>query len=149
ASAEPGKDAAITLSVFARKYFYQETWFRVLALVLALAAIIGAARYYTIRKLKQQRIQFEKQKAIESERLRISSDLHDDLGGGLSTIHLMTEMMRTPGMTTNNEKYLQNISEKSQELVQSMNEIVWSLNNNNDNLPGMISYIREYAGKYL
>src|SRR4029079_40306 len=43
-------------------------------------------------KLLQMK-ELEKQKAIELERLRISSELHDDLGGGLSAIRLLSEMM--------------------------------------------------------
>jgi len=92
--------------------------------------------------------ELEKQKAIELERLRISSELHDDLGGGLSSISLISEMTKTaPGNEIS--KQLNKISESSKDLVQKMNEIVWALNNNNDNLQSLLAYIRQYAVKYL
>jgi len=46
-------------------------------------------------------------------------------------------------------KELERISENSERLVQSMNEIVWSLNHTNDSLPGMVSYLREYAVSFM
>ncbi len=83
-------------------------------------------------------------RAKEQERARISGELHDDLGGGLSTIRLMTEMARDATFGLNGA-YLEKISARTKELMQNMNEIIWSLNNSNDTLQSMISYIRQYA----
>ncbi|MBN8790554.1 MAG: hypothetical protein J0I84_26035, partial [Terrimonas sp.] len=96
-------------------------------------------------KLKKE---LEKHNMLLEERTRIGRELHDDLGGGLSTIRLMTEMIKDPQFGMNGS-YLNNISFKSKELIQNMNEIVWSLNNGNDNIAGMIVYIRQYAGTFL
>ncbi|MBW7893440.1 MAG: hypothetical protein H3C48_20985, partial [Chitinophagaceae bacterium] len=89
-----------------------------------------------------------RQIAVEQERARISAELHDDLGGGLSTIRLMAEMIKDPQFGINGD-YLNNISCKSGELIQNMNEIVWSLNNNNDTFAAMILYLKQYAGAFL
>ncbi|MFT3750983.1 MAG: tetratricopeptide repeat protein [Agriterribacter sp.] len=98
-------------------------------------------RYALKKKIEQHTI-------LLNERTRISRELHDDLGGGLSTIRLMTEMIRNPGFGLNG-KYLDNISLKSKELIQNMNEIVWYLNNNNDDLGSTVAYIRQFAGRML
>ncbi|MBX3257770.1 MAG: hypothetical protein KF862_26815 [Chitinophagaceae bacterium] len=106
--------------------------------------------------LEQQAVIRQKEKefieaaysAREQERNRIATELHDGLGGELSTIRLMAEMTRSPQFGLNG-KYLERISAKSRELVQSINEIVWCLNNNNDELCGVIAYIRQFAGCYL
>lgn len=87
-------------------------------------------------------------KAREQERSRIAAELHDGLGGGLSTIRLMAEMTRSPQFGMDG-KYLERISAKSRELVQNINEIVWYLNNNNDELCGVIAYVRQFSGSYL
>ncbi|MBO9658939.1 MAG: hypothetical protein J7527_08935 [Chitinophagaceae bacterium] len=137
------------VAIHIARYFYQQTWFIIAVSALALLAILMAARSYTRSRLKKQQQQFEQKRALEAERLRISSELHDDLGGGLSTIRLMTEMLRLPGMEDKQTHYLGHISEKSQELVHSMNEIVWSLNHHNDNFAGLIAYIRQFSTKYL
>ncbi|MCC6289405.1 MAG: tetratricopeptide repeat protein [Chitinophagaceae bacterium] len=107
--------------------------------------LLIAALLFNRYKLKKE---LEKHDLLLEERTRIGKELHDDLGGGLSTIRLMTEMIKDPlfGM---NGTYLDNISFKSRELIQNMNEIVWSLNNSNDNIAGMIAYMRQYAGTFL
>ena len=80
------------------------------------------------------------------ERVRISNELHDDLGGELSAIRLLSEM-KTSNISP--QQQLSKISSSSGELVQKMNEIVWALNVNNDSLQSLVAYIRRYAVKYL
>ncbi|MBK8448898.1 MAG: histidine kinase dimerization/phosphoacceptor domain-containing protein [Saprospiraceae bacterium] len=41
--------------------------------------------------LKQQNLIIENQQAIEKERNRIASEMHDDLGSGLTTIKYLSE----------------------------------------------------------
>ncbi len=88
----------------------------------------------------------ESKQAIELERLRISTELHDDVGGELSAIRLLSEMKTT---NISPQQQLSKISSSSAELVQKMNEIVWALNVNNDSLQSLVAYLRRYAVKYL
>jgi len=88
----------------------------------------------------------ERKQAIELERLRISTELHDDVGGELSAIRLLSEM-KTANISP--QQQLSKISSSSGELVQKMNEIVWALNVNNDSLQSLVAYLRRYAVKYL
>lgn len=118
---------------------------KLIILFSAIAILVITALIFNRYKLKKE---LEKHNLLLEERTRIGRELHDDLGGGLSTIRLMTEMIKDPQFGMNGT-YLDNISSKSRELIQNMNEIVWSLNNGNDNLAGMIVYIRQYAGSFL
>jgi signal transduction histidine kinase/ligand-binding sensor domain-containing protein len=126
--------------------WYQTWWFRILAVVLFAGFVLFAVRFYTNRKLEKQKALLEKQKAIELERMRISTELHDDMGGELSAIRLLSEMNIS---TISPQQQLSKISSSSGELVQKMNEIVWALNVSNDSLQGLIAYIRRYAVKHL
>ncbi len=83
---------------------------------------------------------------LQEERQRISLELHDEVGGGLSTIHLLSEMSKHNPIDV---KQLEKISHNSKDLVQKMNEIVWALNIKNDNLLGTIAYIRQYVVQAL
>ncbi len=47
-------------------------------------------RYLNIRIRKQQ-VEFEKLQAVEKERTRIATDMHDDLGAGLSRIKFLSD----------------------------------------------------------
>ena len=53
--------------------------------------LIVAIRFYYHRKLEKQKVILEKQQAIEKERTRIATDMHDDLGAGLSRIKFLSE----------------------------------------------------------
>ncbi|HRP33036.1 MAG TPA: histidine kinase [Agriterribacter sp.] len=118
---------------------------KLVILFSAMGLLLIAGLLFNRYKLKKE---LEKHNLLLEERTRIGRELHDDLGGGLSTIRLMTEMIKDPQFGMNGT-YLDNISSKSKELIQNMNEIVWSLNTTNDNIAGMIVYIRQYAGTFL
>lgn len=82
------------------------------------------------------------------ERLRISKEMHDDLGASLTAIGLLSEVMKTRmGAATTPE--VEKISTISADMVTSMNEIIWSLNTQNDNLNGLIAYVRVYASEFI
>ncbi|HEX5027039.1 MAG TPA: 7TM diverse intracellular signaling domain-containing protein [Agriterribacter sp.] len=86
--------------------------------------------------------------SLQTMRHEISNELQMELGEGFSGIKLMTEMLKQR-MGNEYSRELERISENSENLVQSMNEIVWSLNQSNDDLPAMLAYIREYAVNFL
>ena len=65
-------------------YWYQTWWFRLLVTVLALSAILFVVRLIYISRMRKQRTMLEKQLAVQMERQRISSEMHDDIGAGLS-----------------------------------------------------------------
>jgi signal transduction histidine kinase len=104
--------------------------------------------FYTVQQkiidLQTENLQlrFKTLTNLQEERQRISLELHDEVGGGLSTIHLLSELTLAG---SKNGKNLETISRNSKELVQKMNEIVWALNIKNDNLQGLIGYIRQYV----
>lgn len=93
---------------------------------------------------------FNRQKAIMQERERIITDLHDDVGGGLSSIRMMSDLMsrpQTPGNTLIN--FSEKISATAKEIAQRMNTIIWSLNTENDTLHNFVEYVRQYGLDYF
>ncbi len=129
---------------------WYNTWiFYLVCTLMAATLIYFIIKPYINRKLEKQKAVFEKKLAIDNERLRISSELHDDLGGGLSTIRLISEIVKNKTLDEHASKQLNTISDSSRELVQRMNEIVWALNVNNDNLQSLFAYMRQYIAKTL
>jgi signal transduction histidine kinase len=92
----------------------------------------------------------ERQQAIQKERTRIATDMHDDLGAGLSRIKFLSE---TIGMKKQLqqpiEEELTNIGGYANDMIGKMGEIVWALNEKNDSLVDLLSYTRSYAVEYL
>ncbi|HEX5155420.1 MAG TPA: two-component regulator propeller domain-containing protein [Parafilimonas sp.] len=148
-SGNPRTDKLKIITIHVLPPWYK-TWWAYVIYASVIAVIVYVSIKITInRKLQQQKMLLEKQQAIQSERLRISSELHDDLGSGLSSIRLISEMMKDASGDNTISSQLHKISDSSKELVQKMNEIVWALNINNDNLQSLLAYIRQYAVKAL
>ena len=87
----------------------------------------------------------QRQEAIIVERERIIADLHDDVGGGLSSIRMMSELMANQGNPGNAASVAEKISHTAKDIAQRMNTIIWSLNEENDTLANMIEYVRQYG----
>jgi signal transduction histidine kinase len=114
-------------------------------IILVFLFIVG---FLIIRSLHFRK-KLEKQNAIIQERKRISADLHDDVGTGLSEISLLSELVSN--RTTNPEiiRDAGKIAGTSRELLDNIREIIWALNSNNDSLENLVSYIRWFASEYF
>lgn len=85
--------------------------------------------------------------AQQEERGRISQELHDELGAALTSISLASELLKQREQTNTTE--VQIIAKASSEMTTRMNEIVWSLNVNNDNVQSLVAYIRKFCADFL
>ncbi|RYF90375.1 MAG: hypothetical protein EOO03_03810, partial [Chitinophagaceae bacterium] len=93
-----------------------------------------------------------RQQAVMMERERIIADLHDDVGGGLSSIRMMSDLMGeqdTPMPADTYTKYSRKISSTAKEIAQRMNTIIWSLNMENDSLQSFAEYVRQYGVSFF
>jgi signal transduction histidine kinase len=125
--------------------FYKTTWFYIL-----ITALIGFIIYYITRLITQQR--FNRQLAIirqnemiEHERMRIASDMHDDIGADLTQISIWTNILKS---TTKNE-VVDKIVTSSNDVLQKVDSIIWALDSVHDHAEDLISYLRNYALNYL
>jgi len=83
----------------------------------------------------------------DSERLRIATDIHDELGSGLSKINFLSEVIYTkPSEASAN---FASIAETSKALVENMRDMIWALNPENTTLDNLIARMREYSTDYL
>ncbi|HEY6503434.1 MAG TPA: two-component regulator propeller domain-containing protein [Chitinophagaceae bacterium] len=130
--------------------WWQTWWFRIIGILFISGLLIIGFRFYYQNKLRKQKIVSEKQQAIEKERTRIATDMHDDLGAGLSRIKFMAQALGAKEI--NNEQIktaLNKITGYSDEMTEKMGEIVWALNEKNDTLADLVAYTRSYAMEYL
>ena len=103
-------------------------------------------------RMENQRKEMEKQLAVlaahQDERARISADMHDELGSGMTTIRLMSEIAKNK-MKDQVPTEIEKISHSANDLLNKMNAIIWSMNSGNDTVDNLVSYIRAYALEYL
>jgi len=100
-------------------------------------------------ELQQQKLLLEKQSVVEVERARIASEMHDDLGAGLTTIIYLSEKAIEVSANQEEKSNILKISEQSSQLIRNMSEIIWALNIRHDGLAGTLAYIRRYCYEYL
>jgi|GEM_PF-1287193 len=93
-----------------------------------------------------------RQQAVLLERERIIADLHDDVGGGLSSIRMMSDLMAQQGAKENHHAYVsfgQKISLTAKDIAQRMHTIIWSLNAENDTVSNFAEYVRQYGVSFF
>jgi signal transduction histidine kinase len=123
---------------------WQRTWFVVLAILCLLLFSVGIIWLIQRRKWKGKIARMKREEELQEMRLRISRDIHDDIGSGLSRIVLMNQL-RQPG----EDVFSQRISETARDLTRQLGHIVWSLNPENDKLTSTWYYLRQECGRYF
>jgi signal transduction histidine kinase len=83
----------------------------------------------------------------ELERNRIAADMHDDIGGSITSILFLAEGMRQPGDHPVSET--KKIAETARNLMGSVNEIIWSMNSEYDTVEDLVAYIRNHMSEFL
>lgn len=99
--------------------------------------------------LREQALLIEKQQAIELERTRIASEMHDDLGSGLTTIRYLSDKALTQAKDAEEALQIKKIADHSNALVRNMSEIIWAMNSRFDTAENLVGYLRRYASEYL
>jgi len=102
-------------------------------------------------EFKNQLLQneLERQKSIQLERERISQDMHDDLGAGISAIKLQAEFLKYKMPEESYTEDLETIINTSEDMNLAMREILWSLNSQNDTVGNFIEYTSLYVKRFL
>ncbi|MEP7171225.1 MAG: ATP-binding protein [Bacteroidota bacterium] len=114
--------------------------------IFSVVLIVLGILFFNRFKLKKK---IESQQAIITDRNRISADLHDDIGSGLTKITLLSELIKResaqPEVLTGNEK----IADTLKDMSGNLSEIIWTLNSKNDYLDNLFAYMRRYAAEYF
>jgi len=87
----------------------------------------------------------EKQLAVQLERQRISTEMHDDIGAGLSGVRLLTEITKSKLRDSDSTNEIDQIYQSVGDISAKMREVIWSLNTENDSLSGLIGYLQSQA----
>tara|TARA_R110002050_G_scaffold11_2_gene137 strand:- start:723 stop:2579 length:1857 start_codon:yes stop_codon:yes gene_type:complete len=115
-------------------------WISVALGLVVVSLLLFAYTQFKNFKTKKTLLAAQQKNAIIEERLRIASDMHDDVGSGLSRIRYIIGAISSSN--TEQTAGIAKTTEIIDDSIQKMKEIVWSLNESNQNLEELIYYIR-------
>ncbi|MGJ1412695.1 two-component regulator propeller domain-containing protein [Sphingobacterium thalpophilum] len=136
-----GKFSAITkLPITIKPAFYQTWWFFAIIALFILSSIFILHRYRLKRLLEVHRL-----------REKVARDLHDDVGSTLTSIHILSEVAKKDLSEQHHivRSYLDRIGANSSQMMQAMDDIVWSIKPDNDLLQKIVARMREHAALIL
>ena len=125
--------------------WWQTIWFKACLILCGALLMFFISQLILKARLRKQRTQMEKELAVQLERQRISSEMHDDIGAGLSGIRLLTEVAKTKSTDTQSFTEFEKIYQSVGDVSEKMREVIWSLNTENDHLDSLIDYLRKQA----
>src|SRR6185436_9268361 len=100
--------------------------------------------------IQRNKIASERRKmALEHQRMRISRDLHDDLGSGLTGVLMLSEQLQNHSTKELVNSNIEKIKQSSRQMVEQMGEIVWAMNSKNDTLENLLAYLDTYTRDYF
>ena len=121
--------------------FWLRWWFLLPAALALLSAAYRLHRYRVAQVL-----------AIERMRTEIATDLHDDIGASLARIAILSDVARVNLQRGNPQQNreasaapMARIGGMARELLDSLNDIVWSIRATDANVDSLVSRMREFA----
>ena len=138
-----------SLSVEILTPFWLAWWFKWLLLFVAFAIIFLFVRNYYNRKLKIEKRALEKQQLIHEERNRIAKELHDDMGGSLTSILYLVNDSLLEENAEHKKQQLERVAELTQNSLSNMRDIIWVLDNDKSTLEDLVHHLHQYSSTYL
>ncbi len=115
-------------------------------LIISMLAGLG---FYSFRKnqiAKNLQNELETQKL---ERQRIASEMHDELGGNLTSLMYLAHNLKIKNTESVDNQQVDKIIRTSSEISESINEIVWALNQRQNSLTDWVFYTKEKVVELL
>ena len=142
-------DVGASVAFILKPFLWQRAWFP-WATATAVATLILFSVVIWLRARHRRRLAALQQiQAIENERLRIARDLHDDVGASLTQISNLGELASGAEQPEALLEHLARLKEKSRETLQTLDQIVWTVNPRNDGLSRSTSYFTHTARDLL
>lgn len=140
--------AAVKLTV--QPYYWQTWWFKTGLGGTLVLGLLGATLAVQRRRYRARLRGLKQQAAIEHERMRIARDIHDQVGASLTKMGIQAERLaHEPGVAAACQPLVRDVADTTRELLNAMDEIVWTVNPRNDTLENSVNYLIHYTREFL
>lgn len=127
----------VVLNIIIAPPFWKTWWFRSFT-VIVLMLLLYAMHRYRLNKLLE----------IERTRIRIARDLHDEVSASITGIVYFADAIKTEMQEEQKsaaKKLINMISESAAQIQDSMSDIIWSINPDNDDWSVVLPKFRRFA----
>jgi signal transduction histidine kinase len=105
---------------------------------------------YKTKMLQKEnmRLEVEKQVELYRQRVRISNDLHDEVGATLSGLAMFSQLTQEQFLHNETQKIensLKLMEQSAAEMVDKLSDIVWTVNPQHDSLLKLFQKLEDYA----
>ncbi len=115
-----------SLTVIIPPAFWQTLWFRILMILV----VLGLIYLYIWMEIRRK-------VHIERLRLRIASDLHDDVGVLLTKISMKSDLLADEIQNDTHRSSLETISRLTRTVIMTMSDSIWSIDSRNDKVANL------------
>lgn len=121
--------------------WYKKPWVIILGILSGLALV-----FLRIKSVYNEKL--ARREELELLRVKISSDLHDDVGSILTGIAMQSEVMAL-GKNEEEKKSFGELAKMSREAIDRMRDIVWALDSRKDKYENLIDRMRSFVRQSL
>ena len=132
--------------------FWQRSWFYLLLVLIVLISVIGIVYYLINRQKTRMQRELDVQQKLEEERLRISRDLHDNVGAQLSFLITNVEwMLQHPEQVNEAEEKqrLQALSETGRHAILTLRQTIWAISHTALSVDDFADRFKQFALKMV
>ena len=126
------------IPIIVKQIYYKKSWF-ILALVCFLLLT-----FYCIRKYEMLHIN-----KMEELKLKISRDLHDELGSAITGIAIKSDLLLEKIGLSSKEEILTQAVEQSRLAVDALSDIVWVIDSRNNSIQNLSERMESVMYQYL
>ncbi|PPK99900.1 sensor histidine kinase [Parapedobacter indicus] len=125
-----------TFTITKLPHYYETWWFNALVLLAVAGAIGGFFKYRETVLQKEKKM-----------RIKIASDLHDEVGSSLTRIYFQADMLSSKHVGRADDKQLQQIADTSKQALLTMSDMVWSIDSRFDTIRDLVIRMKDYLFK--
>lgn len=119
------------------------------ALLLGVLYRQGRRNAARLAAAQEELLRMEKQREAERVRMNVSRDIHDELGGSLSKIALLSDLVHQDTAAAESGERLRSIADHARQVRGSLNDVVWAADPSSDHAGALLQHVADRAHRLL
>ncbi|MFB9271673.1 MULTISPECIES: ATP-binding protein [Flavobacteriaceae] len=126
------------IPIIVDQVYYKRWWFVVIS-ICCFVLLLFFIRKYELNHLKK----------MEALKMKISRDLHDELGSALTGIAIKSDLLLEQIDNKSKKEFLSEIAEESRCAVDALSDIVWVIDSSNNSIQNLSDRMESILYQYL